>query len=57
MNDMNKDLEWIKKFAKITVAGVCSDLKIDKSNLWCGKASEFKIAEVKKEIQKRLKEL
>lgn len=56
---MNKemDLKWIKEFSKITVVSVCKELKIDKSNLWSGKASTENTARVKEEIEKRLKAL
>jgi hypothetical protein len=55
--DKEKDLKYIKDFSKITVAGICKDLKIDKSNLWAEKSSAENVAKVKEEIQKRLKEL
>ena len=56
---MNKetDLKWIKAFSKISVVSVCKDLKIDKSNLWAGKASAEKVAEVKEEIKRRIEAL
>lgn len=55
--DKEKDLKYIKDFAKITVAGICNDLKIDKSNLWAGKATAENIEKVKLEIKKRIKDL
>ena len=55
--DKEKDLKFIKDFAKITVAGVCKDLKIDKSNLWAGKATAQNTEKVKIEIQRRIKDL
>ena len=57
MNEDNEELKWIKAFSKITIANVCKDLKIDKSNLWAGRASDTNISKVKNEIQKRLREL
>lgn len=53
----NKDLEFIKGFAKINIKSICEDLKIDKSNLWAGKASGRNILKVKNEIVKRYNEL
>jgi hypothetical protein len=55
--DKEKDLKYIKDFSKITVAGVCKDLNIDKSNLWSGKANALAVEKVKLEIQKRIKDL
>lgn len=57
MNEDNEELKWIKAFSKITIANVCKDLKIDKSNLWAGRTSDNNISKVKNEIQKRLREL
>jgi hypothetical protein len=55
--DKEKDLKYIKDFSKITVAGVCKDLKIDKSNLWSGKANALAVEKVKLEIQRRIKDI
>ena len=55
--DKEKDLKYIKEFSKITVAEICKDLKIDKSNLWAGKSNATNINKVKKEIQKRIEAL
>lgn len=55
--DKEKDLKYIKDFSKITVAGICKELKIDKSNLWAGKATAQNVEKVKLEIQKRIKDL
>lgn len=52
-----EDLEWIKKFSKITIIGICKDLNINKSNLFMGKTSPENTARVKEEILKRVKEL
>lgn len=57
MSKNNEDLKWIKDFSKITVAGICKDLKIDKSNLWADKASAENVAKVKEEIKKRIESL
>ena len=53
----NKDLQWIKAFSKIKIIDVCRDLKVNKANLWTGKASADSIIKVREEIERRLKEL
>jgi hypothetical protein len=55
--DKENDLKFIKDFSKITIAGICKDLKIDKANLWAGKATAQNIKKVKLEIQRRYKDL
>ena len=51
------DLKYIKDFAKITVAGICKDLNIDKSNLWAGRGTAENVAKIKNEIKKRIENL
>lgn len=51
------DLIFIKKFSKIKIKNICEKLKIDPSNVWKGKASKEKIKQVRKEIEKELKEI
>lgn len=51
------DLKYIKEFSKITVAGVCEELHIDKSNLWAGRASQKSTEAVRKTIKHKLDEL
>jgi len=57
--DVNKEvnLKFIKDFNKISVANICKDLGIDKSNLYRGNASAESYKRVKEEIIKRFKEL
>ena len=57
--DINKEvnLKFIKNFNKISVAKICKDLGIDKSNLYRGNASADSYKKVKEEIIKRFKEL
>lgn len=52
-----KDIEWIKKFASITVTDICKDLGINKNNLYTYKISAENTAKVKNEIQRRLREM
>ena len=55
--DKQKDLDFIKAFSKITISSICNDLKIDRPNLLRGRCSAENVARVKKEIEKRFKEL
>lgn len=55
--DKDKDLKFIKGFSKITIAGICKDLKIDKSNIWSGRGTAENISKVKNEIKKRIESL
>jgi hypothetical protein len=57
--DINKkvNLEYIKKFSKITITSICKDLNIDKPSIYRGTASAENIKKVKEEIKKRLDEL
>ncbi len=52
-----RDLKFIKDFSKIKVAAICKELKIDKSNLWRGNASEEAVKKVKEAIKTKIKEL
>lgn len=51
------DLEYIKKFSKITIKNVCEKSKVDKSNVFNGKASKKKINKVRKQIESDIAEL
>lgn len=51
------DLDWIKGFSKITISGVCKELKIDRGNVLNGKASAEKIAAVRKLIENKFDKL
>lgn len=46
-----EDLDYIKKFSKITMKSVCEKAKVDKSNVFNGKASKKKINKVKRQIE------
>lgn len=54
MVQKKEDLEYIKKFNEISISNVCSDLKIDYSNVMNGVASCKKIRRVRKELEYRL---
>lgn len=45
------DLTYIKKFSKITITDVCKKAKVNKSNLFNGKASKKNVKKVKKQIE------
>jgi len=53
----NEDLKFIKEFSKITIAGICRDLNINKSNLWRGTAKKDAIKRVAEEIRKKYKNI
>lgn len=52
-----KDLKYIKGFAKINISQICKDLKINRSNLLNGRASDKNTELIKNEIEKRIDEL
>ena len=51
------DLEYIKKFAKITVTGACLKVKVDRSSLLSNRVKEEKIKAVREEIESELAKL
>ena len=54
MSEKERDLNFIKDFFKITITGICDDLKVGKGNLYSGKTSSKVVAGVKDELLKRL---
>lgn len=52
-----RNLKFIKGFAKINISQICKDLKINRSNLLNGRASDQNTELIKNEIQKRVDEL
>lgn len=52
-----EDLEYIKKFIKISVPSICKKLKIDKSNLYTGKTTNLNIKKVRQEIESEIAKL
>ena len=52
-----EDLEYIKKFIKISVPIICKKLKIDKSNLYTGKTTSLNIKKVRQEIESEIAKL
>lgn len=52
-----KDVEWIKSFASITVTDICKELGINKNNLYTFKISAENTSKVRQEIEKKLREI
>lgn len=52
-----KDLKFIKEFAKIKITTICKELGINKSNVWAGNASPEAIKKVREELERRINEL
>lgn len=51
------DLKFIKEFSKITIASICKELGVNKSNLWRGNASEEAVKKVREELERRIEAL
>lgn len=52
-----EDLDYIKKFSKISIKSVCEKAKVDKANLYSGKTSKKNIKKVRKYIESNIAEL
>lgn len=52
-----EDLEYIKKFSKISIKSVCDKAKVDKANLYSGRTSKNNIKKVRKYIESNIAEL
>lgn len=53
----DEDLKFIKNFSKISIKGVCEELKVDRMNVLHGRASAKNIEAVRNKIEEKLKEL
>lgn len=53
----NEDLEYLKKFSKITITEVCKKAKVDSSNLYKGTASKKAIKKVRKILESEVAKL
>ena len=51
----NEDMEFIKKFSKITIKKACQNAGVNCSNLHNGFTSEENVKKVKEEIEKMIK--
>ena len=45
------DLDFIKKFSKITIKKICKENNINSSNLWSGRIKPEKIHQIRKAIE------
>lgn len=52
-----EDLEYIKKFSKITIKDVCDKAKVNKSNLFAGRTSKENFKKVREEIESEIAKL
>lgn len=52
-----EDLDYIKKFSKISITSVCDKAKVDKANLYAGRTSKKNIKKVRKYIESNIAEL
>lgn len=50
--DINKDLEFIKNFSKISISKICCELNINRQNLLNGRSSYDNVLKVKNKIIK-----
>lgn len=57
MKDKNTDLNFIKRFNKITIKQICEENAISPSNLWTGRCSKEKITLVRKAIESKIAEI
>ena len=53
----NEDMDFIKKFSKITIKKACDSAGVNSSNLHNGITTDENIKKVKNEIEKMIKEL
>ena len=51
------DLEYIKKFSKITISGVCRKININRSSLLMGKLKPEQIKEAREELEHEIAKL
>lgn len=51
------DLDYIKKFSKITIKQICKENHIDYSNLWAGRSASSKVHLVRKAIESKMGKL
>lgn len=54
---IENDKKFIKNFMKIKVSKICDDLKINRGNIYSGKASDRNYEELREEIDRRLDKL
>lgn len=52
-----KDLDFIRKFSKITVKDACKENHVNSSNLWSGRLSDEKVHLVRMYIEAKIAKL
>lgn len=52
-----EDLEYIKKFSKITISGICERKKIDRTNLLSNRSTKKNARIVREEIESEVAKL
>lgn len=52
-----KDLDYIRKFSKITVKGACKENGVNSSNLYAGRCSDEKVHIVRQCIEAKIAKL
>lgn len=54
---IDEDLEYIKKFSKISIKDICTKKKVDRSNLLTGRSTLTNSKKVRKGIESAIAEL
>lgn len=52
-----EDIEFIKKFSKITVSGACRKTKVDRAGLLSNRVKDEKVKAVREEIENQIARL
>lgn len=52
-----QDLEFIKKFSKITITGACKKAKVDRVGLLSNRLKDEKVKKVREEIESEIAKL
>lgn len=51
------DMDYIRKFGKITIKGACKKMKVDCSNLFANRTSKENVKKVREEIESEIAKL
>ena len=52
-----KDIEYIKKFSKITITGICRKLNVNRTNLLTERTTKENTKKVREEIESEIAKL
>ena len=52
-----KDIEYIKKFSKITITGICRKLNVNRTNLLTERTTKDNTKKVREEIESEIAKL